>query len=89
MFLFNIFYSFRFFAANALACAVAYILFKCCYGTPREDSVDAARAKKAAAAAAAAAAASVNRDGFLSQSRVVAKKNLLRYECYDDPVCDV
>ena len=88
MFLFNIFYPFRFFAANALACAVAYILFKCCYGTPREDSVDAARAKKAAAAA-AAAAASVNRDGFLSQSHVVAKKNLLRYERYDDPVCDV
>ena len=50
---------FRFFAANALACAVAYVLFKCCYGTPREDKVDAARAKKAAAAA---AAASVNRD---------------------------
>ena len=53
----------RFFAANALACAVAYVIFKCCYGTPREDSVDAARAKKAAAAA---AAASVNRDGFLN-----------------------
>merc|ERR1719229_737754 len=44
--------TFRFFAANALACAIAYIFFKCCYGTPREDSVDAARAKKAAAAAA-------------------------------------
>merc|ERR1719229_1161052 len=51
--------TFRFFAANALACAIAYVLFKCCYGTPREDKVDAARAKKAAAAA---AAASVNRD---------------------------
>ena len=69
------YFSCRFFAANALACAIAYILFKCCYGTPREDSVDAARAKKAAAAA---AAASVNRDRFLYR----AYRARLRDSCY-------
>lgn len=38
--------TFRYFAAQALICAVVYILFKCCYGTPREDSAVAAAARR-------------------------------------------